>query len=504
MSARGRIEAPLLRVAAAERETGGVALEVLGAGEIRRQDARGLEPADPQDLGGAVAGRGSRPRWSRSRFRPVDAQAPRGLTVELVRYTPEAILVANVDEAHYRALLTEGRQGAGAGAVRGAQQPARSWRSRCRLAPRCGARASPAGRLRPGSRPDGTLLLPLRKGKAGEEAPAFAVEVAFLTRAGAWTERGLERFALPALDLPVSRTGLALHHSPRFQVALVSGAFRAGTGRDAPVRRPERGGRARASRRQGSRRQGRPDASGRAAEQKQLIDRFQEGRSRRVASVTPLEVPFPEVGPALFLVGELTAEGTAPAVELSYKRESSDDDATMVLGLLSPRVVRRPRRGGRRACSCRRARHGHAAARRVRPAGGSGRAPADTAGAAAGGGGAGERHARAARGGRRRARDHGARGRGVPSGLRAPVRRLGPARREGGRAVRCLCASRAARPARSSRTPGRSRSRCNGRTWSRRSRAARRSRYRCPGRLPPARPSTCRARTSTRESFLAR
>ena len=39
--------------------------------------------------------------------RPQDAQAPRGLTVDLVRYTPEAILVANVDEAHYRALLQE-------------------------------------------------------------------------------------------------------------------------------------------------------------------------------------------------------------------------------------------------------------------------------------------------------------------------------------------------------------------------------------------------------------
>jgi hypothetical protein len=28
------------------------------------------------------------------------------------------------------------------------------------------------------------------------------------------------------------------------------------------------------------------------------------------------------VGPALYLVSELTAEGSAPSVELSYKRES--------------------------------------------------------------------------------------------------------------------------------------------------------------------------------------
>ena len=64
------------------------------------------------------------------------------------------------------------------------------------------------------------------------------------------------------------------------------------------------------------------DAAGVAAEQKQLIERFQRGRSRRVAGVTPVEVPFPEVGPALYLVSELTAEGSVPSVELSYKRES--------------------------------------------------------------------------------------------------------------------------------------------------------------------------------------
>jgi hypothetical protein len=316
----GRIEAPLLRVAAAERETGGVALEVLGAGEIRRQDARGLEPADPQDLGGAVAGRDS-PSLVAFRFRPVDAQAPRGLTVELVRYTPEAILVANVDEAHYRALLTED----GKALVQARYAVRNNQRAFLAVTLPPGAslwRASVAGRpVRSGNGPVGTLLLPLRNGKAGEEAPAFAVEVAFLTRAGAWTERGLERFALPALDLPVSRTGLALHHSPRFQVALVSGAFREGPGAMplsavlSAAAAPEPAGVKEAA--------GKDDPMlGMAAEQKQLIDRFQEGRSRRVAGVTPLEVPFPEVGPALFLVGELTAEGTAPAVELSYKRES--------------------------------------------------------------------------------------------------------------------------------------------------------------------------------------
>jgi hypothetical protein len=319
----GRIGAPLLRVAGAERETGGVALEVLGAGEIRRHDTRGLEPADPEDLGGVVAGRDS-PSLVAFRFRPQDAQAPRDLTVDLVRYTPEAILVANVDEAHYRALLSED----GKALVVARYAVRNNQRAFLAVALPPGAllwSASVAGRaVRPGNGPDGTLLLPLRKGKAGEEAPAFVVEMAFFARAGAWTERGRQQLLLPALDLPVSRTGMALHHSPRFRVGLLAGAFREGPGgaplstllsEPAGVSWPPAGKDDRAL-------LVAEDASGVAAEQKQLIDRFQEGRSRRVAGVTPLEVPFPAVGPALCLVSELTAEGSVPSIELSYKRES--------------------------------------------------------------------------------------------------------------------------------------------------------------------------------------
>jgi hypothetical protein len=320
----GRIEAPLLRVAGAERETGGVALEVLGAGEIRRQDTRGLEPADPEDLGGPVAGRDS-PSLVAFRFRPLDAQAPRGLTVELVRYTPEAILVANVDEAHYRALLSED----GKALVQARYAVRNNQRAFLAVTLPPGAMlwsASVAGRaVRPGNGPDGTLLLPLLKGKAGEEAPAFAVEMSFFARSGAWTARGKQELLLPALDLPVSRTGMALHHSPRFRVGLLAGAFREGPGA-APLSALLSGGPAvspvDAGHDAGVLLGAKDDAAGVAAEQKQLIDRFQMGRSRRVAGVTPVEVPFPSVGPALYLVGELTAEGSAPAVELSYKRES--------------------------------------------------------------------------------------------------------------------------------------------------------------------------------------
>ena len=80
--------------------------------------------------------------------------------------------------------------------------------------------AALAGRpVRPGVSPTGGLLLPLRKGRTNEEAPTFVVELLYLQRAAGWTEKGDAHLELPAVDLPVSRTGLTLHHSPRFEVA---------------------------------------------------------------------------------------------------------------------------------------------------------------------------------------------------------------------------------------------------------------------------------------------
>ena len=53
----GGIAIPLVRVPAAERETGGVAVDVAWPGDIGGHQPRGLEPADPADLGDIVAGR---------------------------------------------------------------------------------------------------------------------------------------------------------------------------------------------------------------------------------------------------------------------------------------------------------------------------------------------------------------------------------------------------------------------------------------------------------------
>src|SRR5262249_46091783 len=102
----GAVAVPLVRVTQAERETGGLAVEVTGAGEIKDQAARSLDAADPSDLGEAVAGRDS-PSLAAFRFRPQEGRSPRSLTLQVSRYTPEAVMVASVEEARYDALLTE-------------------------------------------------------------------------------------------------------------------------------------------------------------------------------------------------------------------------------------------------------------------------------------------------------------------------------------------------------------------------------------------------------------
>src|SRR5262249_54527836 len=118
------------------------------------------------------------------------------------------------------------------------------------------------------------------------------------------------------LDLPVSRTGLELHYSPRYRVELQPGTFRmeedSGPFAEALRREPTTIVTARA-----------PvvDAQSTAGLQA-LIDRFRaESGGRTVAGALPVNVTFPEFGPSMFLASELTAESQAPQVELSFRRK---------------------------------------------------------------------------------------------------------------------------------------------------------------------------------------
>src|SRR4051812_18225971 len=101
----GIIDVPLLRLLNTERETGGVAVEILGAGEIKDQKAQGLEDADASDLGEMIASRQS-PALAAFRVRPGEAGAIRTLSVHVARYDQQAVLMANIEEARYDVLMS--------------------------------------------------------------------------------------------------------------------------------------------------------------------------------------------------------------------------------------------------------------------------------------------------------------------------------------------------------------------------------------------------------------
>jgi len=317
----GKIEIPLLRLLNTERDTGGVAVEVLGAGEIKEFKSEGLENADATDLGEIVSSRQST-SLSAFRFRSSDANTPRSLTVNVARYTPQAVLMANVAEARYNVLITN----EGKFLVQARYAVRNNQRNFLKIALPAGAAlwsATLAGKaVRPGQSPDGSVLLPLEKSHAGEEAPEFSVELVYVCRGTAWTDKGQFKLALPSLDLPVSRTGLLVYHPPLFKVTPESGSFRVEAYEDpasAALNTPPPAAP--------------PPSSGISAitESKAITDQaaaetlFDHFRTTlqggRASGILPIKVSFPALGPSLFLVSELTGENQSPSANLDFQRQ---------------------------------------------------------------------------------------------------------------------------------------------------------------------------------------
>lgn len=322
----GQIDVPIMRLLKSERETGGVAVEVLGAAEIKDQQAKGLESADAADLGEAIANHRS-PSLVAYRFRSGDPNTVRSLRMNVVRYTQQAVLLANIDEARYQVLMSnEGKT-----LVRASYAVRNNQRNFLKITLPQGAlvwSASLAGKpVRPGESPDGAVLLPLEKSRAGDDAPVFPVEVMYLSREAPWTEKGRLRLQLPVLALPVSRTGLVFYHSPLFKVTAEPGVFRAEP-YEAPASpalntalRPESETPPAAP--------GVPETLGISNKEdqarKDLVDDFRtRSTGGKSARTLPVSASFPDFGTQMFLVSELTAENQAPAVEFTYQREKKE------------------------------------------------------------------------------------------------------------------------------------------------------------------------------------
>ena len=332
----GVIDVPLLRLLHTERDTGGVAVEILGAGEIKSQKAEGLEDADASDLGEMVASRES-PALVAFRARAGEAGAVRSLSVNVARYDQQAVLMANVEEARYDVLISaDGKE-----LVQARYAVRNNQRNFVKITLPAGATvwsASLGGKpIRPGQSPDGSLLLPLEKSR-GEDAPAFAIEVLYLTKAAAWEEKGRETLTLPALDLPVSRTGMLLYYPPVFKVSAEPGTFRLqqyenpvsaalsppvgraidiGASSTAPLPQSKPADRVEHfAQLQNSDDKEKKDAT------QALLDTFKvKSMGGKVTGILPVSVPFPAFGPSIFLVSELTSENHAPAAEFSFQRD---------------------------------------------------------------------------------------------------------------------------------------------------------------------------------------
>jgi hypothetical protein len=347
----GQIEIPLLRLLNVERETGGVAVEVLGAGEIKDVKSEGLDSADATDLGEMVSSRQS-PSLAAFRLRAGDGKITRSLSLNVARYTPQAVLLANVSEARYQVLISsEGKT-----LVQARYAVRNNQRNFLKITLPPGATlwsASLAGKaVRPGQSPDGSLLLPLDKARAGEEAPEFAVEVVYLSRGSAWNDKGQFKLALPALDLPVSRTGLLVYHPPLFKVTPEPGSFRMepyenpissalnpqssvfgiGAGSSGGVRGGVIALMAPGIAGPSPTPPGAPVSDMDAKDESKLkrsqsatealLDKFKaDSLTGKRAGILPLRVSFPAFGPSLFLVSELTGENQAPSAGLAYQHE---------------------------------------------------------------------------------------------------------------------------------------------------------------------------------------
>jgi hypothetical protein len=276
------------------------------------------------------------------RYRPQAPSRDRALDLRVDRFTPHDVLLALVEEARYRVLLAED----GSTLVEASLAVRNNQRSFLGLTLPPGSTlwsATVDGRpVRAGRGAGDLLLLPLQKRGAGERAPDLAIRVLYLDKSVSWMAEGERRLILPALDVPVQRTGLQLHHSPRFRLGVAPGPFHVQpfapprsptlasldrvitSAAPAKAATPPDGGSASGLRidapRLTNEAQQRDERTA-AGEVRTLIDHYQRSTyAVRATGVPPVPMTFPDRGPRLYLATEHTPEGVAPEATLVFKR----------------------------------------------------------------------------------------------------------------------------------------------------------------------------------------
>jgi hypothetical protein len=341
----GQVDIPLLRLENVERETGGVGVDVLGAGEIKEDSVKtqGLQRADASDLGEPVSSRQS-PALLAFRTHANDAKLQRSLHLAVSRYTQQAVLMANVQEARYRVLFTKD----GKSLIEARYALRNNQRSFVKITLPPGATlwsASLAGKpIRPGSGPDASLLVPLSKARSGEDAPEFAVEIIYFAPGAGWTDKGRIKLALPALDLPISRTGLQVFYPPQFRLSAEAGSFHSQDYADplsavlsAEIEEPPVDSAVTTNGASMEFRSALQTAPGVAMDEstglaqkstaakqaaQTLVDKFHATeKGSRASGILPVRINLPAFGPSLYLVSELTSENQSPSAEFNYQQD---------------------------------------------------------------------------------------------------------------------------------------------------------------------------------------
>ena len=144
---------------------------------------------------------------------------------------------------------------------------------------------------------------------------------------------------LPALDLPISRTGLLLYYPPKFRVTAEPGTFRTqeyenpissvlapwvreggGIGATTAPAAPEAD--KQFDRLQQVGKLASDDEKEKKDATRALLDTFRAKSSGgKVTGILPVNVAFPAFGPSIFLVSELTSENQSPAAEFNFQRD---------------------------------------------------------------------------------------------------------------------------------------------------------------------------------------
>jgi hypothetical protein len=132
--------------------------------------------------------------------------------------------------------------------------------------------------------------------------------------------------SLVAVDLPISKSHLLLHHPPLYRVTptpALSGSFRVATYE--PPASPALRSESAPTTTEQQRAEGEIPAD--QAEAKQLVAQVRDAKhGAQPARNLPLRVVFPRFGPSIFLVSELTGENQTPAIEFDFQRDRKRGD----------------------------------------------------------------------------------------------------------------------------------------------------------------------------------